>query len=147
MAGNTLDLVQKLIRLATNNPNEQEAMRAALKACRLVVEHKVVLSLGGAPERPSGPAPRAWSRSQVWEAMKQREADLRRRVQEEQARWDEERKAAEAETLRQKWDAGGTIGQHSWSPLNMLCIKCGMSIQAYQLGGGGCVVEPKVRVS
>lgn len=47
MADSTLDLIQKLIRLATSNANEPEALRAALKACQLIVREKVVLSIKG----------------------------------------------------------------------------------------------------
>lgn len=35
------DIVRKLIALATNNPNEQEARLAALKACTLIMENNV----------------------------------------------------------------------------------------------------------
>lgn len=44
-----LDRIQKLVRLATNNPNTSEAHAAALKAVRLIVEHHIVLSVPGAP--------------------------------------------------------------------------------------------------
>lgn len=35
------EIVEKLIRLATNNPNEEEATAAALKAVRLIVERGI----------------------------------------------------------------------------------------------------------
>lgn len=45
MSDNALDRIQKLIRLALHNPNDTEAAAAALKACRLIDEHKVTLRL------------------------------------------------------------------------------------------------------
>lgn len=45
MADTAVERIQKLIRLALNNPNEAEAKSAALKACRLIDEHKVTLRL------------------------------------------------------------------------------------------------------
>lgn len=38
-----VDKIQKLLRLATNNPNETEATAAAVKACRLIVDGKIEL--------------------------------------------------------------------------------------------------------
>lgn len=35
-----LDRIQKLMRLATNNPNEQEASCAAVQAVKLIVEYQ-----------------------------------------------------------------------------------------------------------
>lgn len=35
------EIVEKLIRLATNNPNEEEATAAALKAVRLIAENQI----------------------------------------------------------------------------------------------------------
>jgi hypothetical protein len=46
-----LDRIVKLVRLAANNPNEEEARSAALRACQMMVEHKVTLRLTGV-ERP-----------------------------------------------------------------------------------------------
>ena len=40
----TLDRIQKLMRLAINNPNRHEAECAALQAVTLIVEHKFVVS-------------------------------------------------------------------------------------------------------
>lgn len=37
------ELVEKLIRLATNNPNEEEATAAALRAVRLIAEHQILI--------------------------------------------------------------------------------------------------------
>lgn len=37
----TLDTIRKLLRLATNNPSEEEAKAAALKAARLIVDNEV----------------------------------------------------------------------------------------------------------
>lgn len=39
----TVDMVEKLIRLATNNPSEQEAKAAALKACELIMKFSIPL--------------------------------------------------------------------------------------------------------
>lgn len=41
----TIDRIQKLLRLATNNPNDAEARSAALAAAKLIMEHKCVLTL------------------------------------------------------------------------------------------------------
>ena len=38
-----MDMVEKLIRLATNNPNEEEAKLAALKACSLIQKFSIPL--------------------------------------------------------------------------------------------------------
>lgn len=54
-----LDLIQKFLRLATSNPEENEARNSAVKAAKLIMEHKVVLSLPG-----QAPAPRPVSSSQ-----------------------------------------------------------------------------------
>jgi uncharacterized protein DUF2786 len=53
-----LDRILKLIRLATNNPSDEEARAAALKAVQLMVEHRVFLSLEAPPAAPI-PPPRA----------------------------------------------------------------------------------------
>ena len=47
----TIDKIQKLIRLATNNPNDEEAKLAALKACTILHENPVQLSLNREPYR------------------------------------------------------------------------------------------------
>lgn len=52
-----LDRIVKLVRLAANNPNEHEAMRAALRACRMMVEHQVSMRIAGV-ERPPFETPR-----------------------------------------------------------------------------------------
>lgn len=51
-----LDRVQKLLRLATNNPDEEEARTAALQAVKLIVEQGLIASAPGATSRqPVGP--------------------------------------------------------------------------------------------
>jgi hypothetical protein len=54
-----LDKIQKLVRLATNNPNASEAHAAALKAVRLIVDYRIRLTLPGAPPfvEPAPPTP------------------------------------------------------------------------------------------
>ena len=39
----TIDTIRKLLRLATNNPNETEARAAALKAAQLIIDNDVPL--------------------------------------------------------------------------------------------------------
>lgn len=43
MAADTLDIIQKLMALALNNPNEAESLRAALKAIQLIEKHQIPL--------------------------------------------------------------------------------------------------------
>jgi hypothetical protein len=46
-----INKINKLMALALNNPSEEEARSAALKAVRLIAEHKAVVSLP-APKQP-----------------------------------------------------------------------------------------------
>lgn len=53
----TIDLIEKLIRLATNNPNEEEARSAALKAVTLIINSNITLGdnskrISHGPEAP-----------------------------------------------------------------------------------------------
>lgn len=54
-----LDRVVKLIRLASNNPHEEEARTAALVACRMMTKFKVKVVMGEprpvTPPRPPAP--------------------------------------------------------------------------------------------
>lgn len=50
-----LDRVGKLMRLALNNPNEQEALRAALACLKLMDAHKMVVTLPVSTRPPAPP--------------------------------------------------------------------------------------------
>lgn len=53
---NQLDIIQKLIALATNNPSEAEAAAAALKAVRLIQRHNIRIGeLGESRKVPKRP--------------------------------------------------------------------------------------------
>lgn len=51
-----LDRVEKLMRLALHNPNQEEARSAALKCLQLMDAHRVIITLHEAP-RPAPPPP------------------------------------------------------------------------------------------
>lgn len=55
-----LDKIRKLIALATNNPNEEEARSAALKAIQLMVEHDVDITLPAVAAPSPSPPPFAY---------------------------------------------------------------------------------------
>lgn len=55
MKGDAVERIIKLVRLAGNNPNDEEARTAALMACRLMVEHEVLVRAPGESERPVPP--------------------------------------------------------------------------------------------
>lgn len=42
---NILDRIEKLVALALNNPNEEEARSAALKALQMMREHKATITM------------------------------------------------------------------------------------------------------
>jgi hypothetical protein len=46
-----IDKIWKLIRLATQNPNESESLRAALKACQLIVANTITLRAADGPDQ------------------------------------------------------------------------------------------------
>lgn len=50
------DRVEKLIRLATANPSVEEARSAALKACELIVAHRLDLVVRAEPQPTGTPA-------------------------------------------------------------------------------------------
>lgn len=52
-----LDLCHKLIALATNNPNEEEAKLAALKAVKLIKQHNLLPGATSVSRRPMSPPP------------------------------------------------------------------------------------------
>lgn len=52
-----LDILQKLIALANNNPNEHEANLAARRVCKAIVEHKFIITYQGQTNTPP-PKPR-----------------------------------------------------------------------------------------
>lgn len=64
MATAPIDLCHKLIALATNNPNEEEAKLAALKAVRLIKEHNLLPGAPPVARRPTQ-APPPPSRAQA----------------------------------------------------------------------------------
>lgn len=53
-----LDILKKLIALANNNPNDNEANFAARKACKALVEHKYIEQLTDIVKVPNNPPPR-----------------------------------------------------------------------------------------
>ena len=53
---NVLEQIQHQINLACSNDNENEARNAAIKACKLIRKHNLVIS---EPLRETEPAPRA----------------------------------------------------------------------------------------
>lgn len=68
----TVDVIQKLIALALNNPSREEAMSAALKAVTLIVDKEV--TLGGKPAMGyQASASKAWTPDpdfdEVWAKM------------------------------------------------------------------------------
>lgn len=69
-----IDIIQKLMALALNNPNRNEALAAAMKAVSLIVEKEV--TLGGKPALGyQAAAAKAWAPDPefdaFWERMKQ----------------------------------------------------------------------------
>jgi len=59
---NKIEILEKLIALANNNPNEHEANSAARRVCKLLVELKVNFKTRGA----SQPKPQPQSKQQDW---------------------------------------------------------------------------------
>lgn len=83
-----LDLIQKLMRLATNNPHPEEASAAALKAVQLILENKVTLTL---PQSQAPPATKdSISYEDVVEVYKQaaKEADRYSSRYQSRSSWD-----------------------------------------------------------
>ena len=72
---NIADIANKLIRLATNNPSEEEAKLAALKACVIINQHKLLV-------RRESPDPEVANneRNRVWREN-QREEHLKKEVE------------------------------------------------------------------
>jgi hypothetical protein len=48
-----LDRVQKLLQLATKNPSVEEARSAAVKACELIVAHRLIVAVTPQPTAPT----------------------------------------------------------------------------------------------
>lgn len=63
-----LDIIQKLIALALNNPSREEAMSAALKAVSLIVEKEVTLG-GRAAMGYQAAAAKAWAPDAEFDAF------------------------------------------------------------------------------
>lgn len=59
-ADKILDRIDKLIALATNNPNEEEARTAAMQAVKLIREHSCSIALA-AHEQPRAPSYPFWN--------------------------------------------------------------------------------------
>jgi hypothetical protein len=162
MAGlpDALDRIGKLIRLATNNPNEQEAMRAALQACKLLVQHRCDISLPHA--KPKGTSfddvmdkmretQRRYEQDfaarerKRHDAVRQAQQDFYERVQRDREET-ERRRQAERERERderaQEWAeemkkrAKKPAQGHAWDPHTMRCQRCGVTQIAFQQLGG-----------
>lgn len=73
----TIDLIQKLLALATNNPNEEEAKLAALKAAQLIVESAIPLGKVGPVRKRS-----TWTTAEETEFKEALDAMLARRPDE-----------------------------------------------------------------
>lgn len=97
----TVDIIHKLLKLATNNPNEQEAHSAALRAARLIEQHAIVLTL---PERPcpSYTAERQARADAEAKAYKYKQG----REQEDRDRADYERRTHQRSRIRAEAAAG-----------------------------------------
>jgi hypothetical protein len=78
-----LDRIGKLMRLALNNPNREEAASAALKAIALMDEHKVQFATGAVEHAAyEERLQRFWSSEQGWRVnayfSQKRQADAMR---------------------------------------------------------------------
>lgn len=61
-----LDRVQKLLRLAANNPNEEEARTAAMQAVKLIANHKLAVTCAQPVTPPHVPMPPYQSPNEQW---------------------------------------------------------------------------------
>lgn len=119
----TIDIVHKLIALATNNPNEAEAMAAALKAVQLIQQNNIPLGIvrpsrakaswtaqeeadfaetvAGLMKRPS---PDAFVPETVYPSFDLDDGFMKRRITDAWRRIREERAKIEAIYRRNKWE-------------------------------------------
>lgn len=84
-----LDRITKLLRLATNNPSEEEARTAALQAAKLIVEHKFVIGREAPRATAPSPSPRPPSNADIVELLRRQAEATRRQYEAQQAGYDE----------------------------------------------------------
>jgi hypothetical protein len=140
-----IHLIGKLIRLATNNPNEQEAAAAALKACKLMIQHKAVITLPGEslPNNPWGDLHRAQEAQRHYNAQyaAQRGREVYERMRKEKEQ-EAQRKVKEAEERAQQWAdemksrAKKPAQSHAFHPQTMRCKNCGVTAADFHRMGG-----------
>jgi hypothetical protein len=82
-----VDRIEKLLRLATNNPNEEEARSAALSAAKLIVAHQFVIGRPATPTPATPPsAPYDHAAAAYWQGMQQYWREMQQREQDETLR-------------------------------------------------------------
>ena len=77
---NTVDRVEKLVRLATNNPNEEEAKLAALKACVIIHDKGLFIR-----EKHSNPLIDHKERDEAADEIRRKETEKRRSLPQQEA--------------------------------------------------------------
>lgn len=90
-ARKALDRIVKLVRLAANNPSEEEARTAAVTACRMMVKHEVALRIGSPQalrQGPNAPTPPPPAPLDIHEFLRMRDEVFRDIKGWEQAYWD-----------------------------------------------------------
>lgn len=127
------DIVKKLIELACNNPNENEANAAARKVCRMIKEDNFSILNGSVftPPRPQPQAPRGPSMEDILRDMQRKAAEAAAREHErvrnanaawERAEAERREKARKQQAARDKYrDTGYTNA----TTRNVKCSICG----------------------